>query len=150
MADPHTRVTAIILRQLETADPGTWVCPWHCASGGLPRNALTGRAYRGINTLGLGCSSQERGYADARWATYRRWAERGAQVRRGEQGTAVLFYRDLSPGGAGGATADDADAPRFVARPSTVFNAAQVVGAPELPACSSAPVDPVPAFDRFV
>lgn len=55
MADPHTRVTAIILRQLETADPGTWVCPWHRASGGLPRNALTGRAYRGINTLVLWC-----------------------------------------------------------------------------------------------
>lgn len=154
MADPHTRVTAAILRQLEGADPATWVCPWHRAAGGLPRNALTGRAYRGVNTLALWCSAQASGYVDARWATYRQWAEQGAQVRRGAQGTAVLFYRDLSPGAAGrassGAGADAADAPRFVARASTVFNATQVNGAPELPALPPTPLDPTLAFDRFV
>ncbi|WP_132249207.1 ArdC family protein [Methylobacterium segetis] len=150
MADPHARVTAAILRQLESADPTTWVCPWHRAAGGLPRNAVTRRAYRGINTLALWCAGQERGYADPRWATYRQWSEQGAQVRRGEQGTAVLFYRDLPPEAAGETSTEEADAPRFVARASTVFNAAQVDSTHESPTLPVIPIDPIPAFDRFV
>nr|WP_246686150.1 ArdC family protein [Methylobacterium sp. WL8] len=36
----------------------------------MPRNARTGRRYRGINVLALWCAAQTNGYADARWATY--------------------------------------------------------------------------------
>lgn len=150
MADSYNRVIATILAQLATADSATWVCPWHWARGGLPRNALTGRTYRGINTLALWCGAQAQGYADARWATYRQWAELGAQVRRGEQGTPVLFYRDLPPETAHATRDDDAKAPRFVARASTVFNAAQADGAPALPALPTMPIVPTPTFDRFV
>lgn len=150
MADPYTRVTDTILHQLADANPASWVCPWHRTRGGLPRNALTGRSYRGINTLALWCGAQAEGYADARWATYRQWAELGAQVRRGERGTPVLFYRDLSPENARAAGDDGADVPQFVARASTVFNATQVDGAPALPVLPTMPIVPTPTFDRFV
>ena len=145
MTDPYTRITAIILQQIGAANPGSWICPWHRAHGGLPRNALTGRLYNGINILTLWCGGQSAGFADARWATYRQWAEHGAQVRRGEHGTAVLFYRDLP-----GASDEEASDRRFVARASTVFNAEQVEGAPDEPDTPRTLIDPTPAFDAFV
>ncbi|TXN15802.1 DUF1738 domain-containing protein [Methylobacterium sp. WL122] len=146
MVDPYSRITDVILRQIEIADPGSWICPWHRARGGLPSNALTGRTYRGINIVALWCGSQSAGFADARWATYRQWSDLGAQVRKGERGTAVLFYQDLPGASEDGESGDR----RFVARISSVFNAEQVEGAPEVAERPLTPIDPNPVFDRFV
>lgn len=145
MADLHARITDTILRQIE-AEPGTWSCPWHRVEGGLPRNALTGRAYRGINILSLWSGALSAGFVDPRWATYRQWAELRAQVRRGEQGTPVVFYKDLPPG----AQNEDGSDRRFVTRVSVVFNAAQVIGAPDLPEAGPQALSDTAAFDRFV
>ncbi|KAB0677550.1 ArdC family protein [Aureimonas leprariae] len=168
----YSAVTATILQQLETADPATFVCPWHRPGGaGLPTNALTRQPYRGINILSLWCGARRSAYADDRWATYRQWAALGAQVRRGEKGTSVIFYRDrnpssdaITPGSSAGnqpgrgqdaSAAADADktndTARFVARASTVFNIAQVDGfTPNDPAPPPAELDPTPRFDSFV
>lgn len=148
--DPHTRVAAAILGQLATTDPASWSPPWHGADP-VPRNALTGRRYRGVNILVLWAAAQANGYADARWATYRQWAALGAQVRRGERGTSVLFYKDLTADGADTAAEAD-DALHFVARTSAVFNAAQVDGAPDLAASPRPPAlaEPLPVLTAFV
>lgn len=151
-ADLHARIAATILAQLETADPGSWTPPWHGADP-MPRNALTGRRYRGINVLALWCAAQGNGYADARWATYRQWAALGAQVRRAERGTLVLFYKQLSRSARADAGEEDAtDGAPFVARAAYVFNVAQVDAAPST---ASEPADTLPlvlppAFDAFV
>ncbi|MCJ2073379.1 zincin-like metallopeptidase domain-containing protein [Methylobacterium sp. J-030] len=149
--DPHARVSALILAQLKTADPASWSPPWHGVDP-LPRNALTGRRYRGINILVLWAAAQANGYADARWATYRQWATLGAQVRRGERGTAVLFYKDLTADGADTTAAAADDALHFVARTSAVFNAAQVDGAPDLAASLPSPelTEPLSILAAFV
>ncbi|WP_082524098.1 ArdC family protein [Methylobacterium sp. Leaf399] len=152
--DLHERVTATILQQLDTADPAAWTPPWHGANP-LPRNALTGKRYRGLNILALWCAAQANAYADARWATYRQWAALGAQVRRGERGTLILFYKDLPTGArtdtTHGTSADsDTTAARFVARASTVFNIAQVDAAPQATAPTGLPPAPQPTFDTFV
>jgi antirestriction protein ArdC len=147
MTDLYGRITDTILHQIETAEPGSWVCPWHRASGGLPRNALTGRNYRGINILSLWCGAQASGFADARWATYKQWSELGAQVRKGEHGTLVLFFKDLPR--TDEKAEDDGDR-RFVARASVAFNAAQVIGAPDLPALERGAIATSPNFDSFV
>ena len=153
-ADLHERVTATILQQLDTADPAAWTPPWHGADP-LSRNALTGKRYRGLNILVLWCAAQGHGYTDACWATYRQWAALGAQVRRGERGTLILFYKDL-PTAEREETAqrtgadDDTTAARFVARASTVFNIAQVDAAPQATAPTRLPPAPQPAFDAFV
>ncbi|MCF4124953.1 MULTISPECIES: ArdC family protein [Methylobacterium] len=153
-ADLHERVTATILQQLDTADPDAWTPPWH-GDDPLPRNALTGKRYRGLNILALWCAAQAHGYTDARWATYRQWAALGAQVRRGERGSLILFYKDLP-------TADRADtaqgtdtdnhaiAARFIARASTIFNIAQVDAAPQATAPTGSPPALQPTFDAFV
>ncbi|MGU3667239.1 ArdC family protein [Methylobacterium sp. A49B] len=145
--DLHARLAATILAQLETADPASWSPPWHGADP-MPRNAPTGRRYRGINVLALWCAAQANGYADARWATYRQWAALGAQVRKAEHGTLVLFYKELPRG----TDADPTDGAPFIARAAHVFNAAQV-DAPAPPTDELAPgitSDPLPAFEAFV
>lgn len=152
MHDLHTRVAAAILAQLETADPASWTPPWHGADP-MPRNARTGRRYRGINVLALWCAAQSNGYADARWATYRQWAALGAQVRKAERGTLVLFYKDLPHSArveTGGT--DLPDGAPFVARAAHVFNVAQVDAAPPAAnvASSMSPATPLPTFDAFV
>lgn len=129
--DPYAHLTAIILAQIETADPATWSPPWHGADP-LPVNALTGRRYQGLNTLVLWAAARAQGYPDPRWATYRQWAALGAQVRKAERGTAIVFYRDL-PTKAEAGTGPGTPSPRFVARASHVFNAAQVDGARDRP-----------------
>lgn len=153
--DLHQRVAATILADLDTADSASWSPPWHGADP-LPRNALTGRRYRGINVLALWCSGQANGYAEARWATYRQWAALGAQVSKAERGTLVLFYKDLPPGAdARGAARGERDReeapPRFVARASYVFNVAQVDDPPPGTAPGTGtPPAPLPAFEAFV
>ncbi|GJE39790.1 ArdC family protein [Methylobacterium persicinum] len=145
--DLHARVAATILAQLETANPASWSPPWHGADP-MPRNARTGRRYRSLNVLALWCAAQTHGYADARWATYRQWAALGAQVRKAQRGTLVLFYKELPRG-----TDEDAtDGAPFVARAAYVFNAAQVdvVSPPADAPAPSITSDPLPAFDAFV
>ena len=90
----HRAVTDAIVTQLE-ADPGPWSCPWHRDGGGLPRNALTRQSYRGIDILSLWIAERGQGFASSRWAIYRQWQALGAQVRKGEKGPAILFYKDL-------------------------------------------------------
>jgi antirestriction protein ArdC len=145
--DLHARLAATILAQLETADPASWAPPWHGADP-MPRNARTGRRYRGINVLALWCAAQVHGYADARWATYRQWVALGAQVRKAERGTLVLFYKELSRR----TEVEPTDGAPFVARAAYVFNAAQVDAAPP-PTDALTPgvtPDPLPTFDAFV
>ncbi|BCM86329.1 ArdC family protein [Methylobacterium indicum] len=150
--DLHARVAAAILAQIETADPASWTPPWHGADP-MPRNARTGRRYRGINVLALWCVAQAEGYADARWATYQQWAALGAQVRKAERGTLVLFYKDL-PRSARTDTGDTdpRDGAPFVARAAHVFNVAQVDAAPPTVdiATLTSPAAPLPAFHAFV
>lgn len=144
--DIHETITNKIIAALETAKPGDWQCPWNRASGGLPTNGITRKPYRGINILSLWCAAQANGYGDSRWATYRQWAEAGAQVRKGEKSSLIVFYKDhhVEP------TEDGDDGRRFIARASYVFNAAQVDGPTASDSVLPAGAEPPPEFDRFV
>lgn len=122
--DVHQAVTDQIVATLEAGTAGQWQCPWHRKGGSLPVNAKTGRAYRGVNTLMLWCAEQANGFGDSRWATYKQWQELGAQVKRGERSTIIVFFKELGE--------DEEDGRRrVVARASYGFNASQVEGAPE-------------------
>ena len=57
-------------------------------------NALTGRAYNGVNVLLLWLSAEERGFNSDRWLTYKQAREAGGQVRKGETATIAVIYRD--------------------------------------------------------
>jgi len=71
------------------------------------------------------------------WATYRQWAELGAQVRKGERASPVVFWKisDKDEQDDADEGAEDGRRSRVFARGYSVFNAAQVDGyaAPALP-----------------
>lgn len=116
MKDIHQSMTDRILASLDEA--GNWSPPWRGSGSPLPRNAVTGKRYHGVNVLSCWLS----GYDSQRWASYRQWESIGAQVRKGEKGTPIIFYKVIS----GAEPADD----KLVLRSSFVFNAEQVEGAP--------------------
>lgn len=119
--DIHAHITDKIVAALETA--GEWTRPWKGA-GGLPSNALTKNSYNGVNILALWIAQQVAGYASSEWGTYRQWAEKGAQVRKGSKATFVVFFKEYETE----PKAEDNDGKRRVARATPVFNADQVDG----------------------
>lgn len=129
----YRQVTDALIAQLQQTHSDAWVCPWHRAGGGLPMNIKTGQRYRGINILNLWCAAERAGFADNRWASYRQWQAKGAQVRRGEKGTLVIFYKEIDKHQSGAEGVDESGSPdrRYVLRSSVVFNRDQVDGLPQ-------------------
>ncbi|WP_322075499.1 zincin-like metallopeptidase domain-containing protein [Burkholderia cenocepacia] len=78
---------------IEQLKSGTapWQRPWEPGEPGshLPMNPTTGKRYKGINAIHL----MGQGRTDSRWLTYKQAAAAGAQVRRGEKGTAVQYWK---------------------------------------------------------
>lgn len=96
--------------------PGRWSRSWAPV---VQRNAINGRAYRGANTLILMVAQFDQLRSSCRWATYKAWTEAGAQVRKGEHGTKILFWKVTKA-----EVADQRD--KVYATTYTVFNADQV------------------------
>ena len=124
--DIYQTVTDKIVAEL-SAGAAPWVREW---DSGLPVNAVTGRPYNGVNVLILWAAAAERGYQSQEWMTYRQAQEKGWQVRKGEKGTAVVFYKTIIKDGD---EQDDEEKPevRRIMRTFHVFNREQVDGIPE-------------------
>jgi antirestriction protein ArdC len=126
--DYYQEVTDQIIEALEKGIV-PWRRTWNQAACGIPMNPTTGRVYRGINHLLLGLSQAIRFNDDPRWCSYRQAQARGWQVRAGEHGTIVVFYKRIlkEP-----KAHDDGAAPYFqMLRFSTIFHLSQMDGAPE-------------------
>lgn len=73
--------------------------PWHKSwAGDVPRNALTGRPYRGVNVWITSLTSLAEGYESNRWLTFRQAKEAGGSVKKGEKATWVVFWKLLRKG----------------------------------------------------
>jgi antirestriction protein ArdC len=129
--DVYARVTDQIVTAIENG-VGSWRMPWH-TSGKFafsPINVQSKKPYQGINTVCLWAAAQAKGYERGEWATYAQWQERGAQVRKGEKSTLVVFWKFANDARE---SQDDGDSPArgsrlLFTRGYSVFNAAQVDG----------------------
>lgn len=137
----YDRVTASIVAAIERG-AGSFVMPWHGGSAGIdiPVNAQTGAPYRGVNVVALWAEAFSRGYNCGTWATYRQWASLGAQVRKGERSSTIVFYKRVSAREA----EEEERGERLIARASSVFNAAQVDG------WEAAALSPSPLGERLI
>ncbi len=148
----HERVAEEIMHALK-AGTAPWVKPWKAGERPeRPMNALTGKPYKGWNSVYLAMKQPGQ---DSRWCTYKQAKELGAQVRKGEKGT-VLQYWKISDRRL---LKDDSDQPILdkngekqyknvqLERPSVfhvvVFNADQIDGLTPLP-----PRQDMPAWER--
>lgn len=134
--DPYEAVTQRIIELIESgqATADGWTSPFiRSAAAGLPENAVTKRAYRGVNILMLWAAAQMRGFPVARWASYRQWQSAGRQVRRAPEdwpkerrwGETVVFFKVIER------RDEESDDPKKkkripLLRLSTVFNEAQL------------------------
>jgi antirestriction protein ArdC len=124
--DTYRIITDTILAALENCGP--LERPWIGHSLTMPVNAISGHEYRGTNVVMLWAAAQAAGYPENAWATFKQWSEKGANVRKGEKATPVIWFKMLERKTAD-AGADDQDG-RLVpyVRLSWVFNVAQVDG----------------------
>jgi len=126
-SDVFKVVTRKIVAAVE-AGAGEFRMPWHAGlqSSAFPVNAATAAPYRGVNVLALWMDAAIKRYISGYWASYLQWKGLGAQVRNGEHGSLIIFYKKIE-------REDDkeegeSNSARFVARASYVFNAEQVEG----------------------
>ena len=109
------------------------------ASSLIPINPTTDKRYRGINAIQL----MSQGRVDQRWLTYKPAVAAGAQVRKGEHGTAIQYWkfseeqtRTDESGKPLDAQGQPVKAEVRLERPrvffATVFNAEQIDGLPPM------------------
>lgn len=121
--DLYSDVTARILQSMEAG-----VMPWEKAwqsSACMPMNAVTDRPYSGVNVL-LFWLSADCGYARPRYLTFNQAKQAGGNVRKGEHGTKVYFFKQLTVEDK--ASGEDKTIPML--REYTVFNVSQCEGLP--------------------
>jgi antirestriction protein ArdC len=148
--DVYRAVTDKIVKAIE-AGAGDFVMPWHRSgpSIGRPTNANTGMQYRGVNIVALWAEATLAGFGSGLWASYQQWQNVGAQVRRGEVGSTIVFYREIEHDRSPHPEPDMEEQRRFVARASRVFNAEQVDGWQD-DLEPAPPIDPIAAAEDFV
>lgn len=128
----YDEVTNRIIAELE-AGRLPWVQPWdasRCERPGLPRNALTGSRYSGVNVLLLWAEVIAKGYPSQHWLTFRQALAAGGNVRKGERGVTIVYADRFTPEAEktrAVETGEDARSVPFLKR-YIVFNLAQCEG----------------------
>jgi antirestriction protein ArdC len=150
-ADIYQRITDQIVRELEQG-VRPWLKPWNAehAAGRITRPLrFNGVPYQGINVLMLWSAAMENGYAAPIWMTFKQALELGAHVRKGEQGSLVVyadrFTRKETDAETGEETARDIP---FM-KGYTVFNVEQIDSLPEHYYAKPAPrMEALPRIER--
>ncbi len=130
-ADLYTRITSRIVAELEKG-VRPWFKPWNAehAAGRVTRPLRhNGQPYRGINVLMLWGEAMTKGYSCPIWMTYNQAHELGAQVRKGEHGSLVVYANRIQR------TDTDANGNEFereipFLKGYAVFNCEQIDGLP--------------------
>ena len=126
----------LVKKLCDAMENGTapWQRTW--TDGDAPFNAVSGRAYHGINAVNLALQSQALGSSsDPRWLTFDQAKEKGWHVKQGEKGTHVEFYKfeEKPKFDEAGSPVLDADGKQeveknVVVRNYVVFHASQIEG----------------------
>jgi antirestriction protein ArdC len=148
--DIYSIVTERIINLLESGVV-PWRRPW--TSTGLPRNLVSKKPYRGVNFFLLSASK----YVSPYWLTMRQANELGGHVRKGEESTAVVFWKidDVKQSTEGLDNEETGNTRRrFLLRYYRVFNLEQCelpqVVLDKLPKIETHEHDPIEAAERII
>ena len=87
-------MTEQIVKALEQGT-APWQRPW--SGECFPQNAISKRYYSGANVIVLSMKGLELdGGADPRWLTYKQAAVKGWNIKKGEHGTHISFWKNLA------------------------------------------------------
>lgn len=138
----HVQVADLLIVKMKEGT-APWQKPWKAGDPflSMPMNPTSGKRYRGINAMYL----MAQGRSDQRWLTYNQAQATGAQVRKGETGTPIQYWKfseeQIKRDEAGKPVKDEktgelAKVIVQLERPrvffATVFNAEQIDGMPPL------------------
>lgn len=86
----HEVVAERLIQQLKQGT-APWQRPWQPGAPNalIPMNPITGNRYKGINAIAL----MAQDYRDPRWMTYKQAEGIQAQVRKGEKGSTVQYWK---------------------------------------------------------
>ncbi len=149
--DIYAIVTDKIINLLEQGVV-PWRRPW--TSAGLPRNLVSKKSYRGINHFLLSASK----YVSPLWLTMRQANELGGHIRKGEESTAVVFWKidnvKLSTEDRDNEESDEKTRRRFLLRYYRVWNLEQCelpqAMLDKLPKIEMHEHDPIEAAERII
>jgi|SRR5690242_14279935 len=127
-----TAYERITERIIELLHKGTvpWHQPWDILQTRWPRNLVTQKPYRGINTFLL----LSMGYASTNWLTFRQAVQLGGSVKKGEKSCPVVFWKRFQV--TDGETEEVKKIPLL--RLYHVFNVAQCEGLKNVPVADAA------------
>ncbi len=132
-ADVYQKITDRIVSELEQG-VRPWLKPW---SAGYSDGRITrplranGIPYQGINVLMLWSEAIEKGYASPVWMTFRQAKELGAHVRKGEEGSLVVYADKIIRTETDRETGEEAARAIPFVKGYSVFNIEQIDGLPE-------------------
>ncbi|UEO00479.1 ssDNA-binding domain-containing protein [Acidiferrobacter thiooxydans] len=124
--DIYQQVTNQIIEAMETSQ-GQGRRLWD-SQPSLPLNLSTGKPYSGMNILILWSASLSHGYRSPYWLTYKQAEAMGGQVRKGEHGTACVFYKPWESQETNSETGETETKTGAVLKSFRVFNLDQVDG----------------------
>jgi antirestriction protein ArdC len=131
--DVYERITNQIVAEIEKG-VRPWLKPWNAehAAGRITRPLrANGVPYRGINVVMLWSAAMEKGYAAPIWMTFKQAQEFKAHVRKGEQGSLVVYADKIIRTETDGATGEESEHAIPFMKGYTVFNVEQIDGLPE-------------------
>jgi antirestriction protein ArdC len=147
--DIYQEITDQIVLALENG-VRPWHQPWN--AGHIEgRVALplrhNGLAYRGVNVLALWMEALAKGYAAPVWMTFKQALALGANVRKGEKGSLVVYADNIIRTETDGKTGEESERAIPFIKGYTVFNAEQIDGLSDLYYAKPAP--PTPSIQRI-
>ena len=141
-------ITERILKQMEQGSI-PWRKPWKSALGEEPANLVSKQGYKGINRFLLGSLPFERPY----YVTYKQASELGGNVKKGEHGCPVIFWKrsQYTKAHSDGTETEETG---FILRYYTVFNIEQCEGLTDklapLPENLTHPFNAIDSAERIV
>jgi antirestriction protein ArdC len=142
MSTVYQEVTDSIIQQLENgAMP--WIKPWKTDST-ADKNFISQKPYQGVNRLILGLSGMVQGFEAPVWASFKQWQSIGANVRKGEKGTKIVFYSPVTKENKQTGESESYN----LLKAYYVFNASQVDGVTiQAPSADSKPFNAIEAAE---
>ena len=143
MRDLYSEVTARILSQMQAGNV-PWVKTWKLTGSKMSRfpvNAATNRPYSGVNVLLLWLGAES---GTPRYLTFKQALDCGGHVRKGEHGSKVYFFKQLTVKDK--KSGEDKNVPLL--REYTVFHVSQCDGLPDHVVNGPEPAKPLNQDDR--
>lgn len=81
-----------IAKLINDDKPALWVKTW--IPSGLPENLETEKKYNGMNAFFLTFVMAAKGYNDNRFLTFQQAKKAGGNVKKGEKGYKIVFYKE--------------------------------------------------------